>query len=99
VTWSFACPDWVERLRTGRSLVPELPLNAAEAARAVGIFDMLCLPDVPGTPPMREAAGDWFRDIVRAAFGSLEQDAAGAMVRHAGNRRCEFSAGGGDDRV
>jgi phage terminase large subunit-like protein len=70
--WSFACPDWVERLKAGRSLVPDLPVNQAEAARAVAIFDKLCLPDVPGTPALKEAAGDWARDIVRAAFGSLD---------------------------
>lgn len=71
--WSFACPDWVERLKAGRSLVPDLPLDAKEADRAVRIFNKLRLPDVPGQPPMAKAAGDWFRDIVRAAFGSLDR--------------------------
>lgn len=70
--WRFACPDWAERLAAGRSLVPPLPINAAEGARAVALFDKLCLPDVPGRPTMAQAAGDWFRDIVRHAFGSLE---------------------------
>lgn len=70
--WSFACPDWPERLAAGRSLVPDLPLDRAEAERAVAAFDKLCLPDVPGTPPLKEAAGEWARDIVRAAFGSLD---------------------------
>ena len=32
---------------------------------------MLRLPDVPGQPAMADAAGEWFRDIIRAAFGSL----------------------------
>lgn len=71
--WSFACPDWEERLRTGRSLVPDLPLDAEEAARAVAIFDRLRLPDVEGQPRLADAAGDWFRDIVRALFGSYDQ--------------------------
>jgi phage terminase large subunit-like protein len=71
-TWSFACPDWVDRLKDGRSLVPDLPLNEAEAARAVGIFNRLRLPDVPGQPTMETAAGEWFRDIVRSAFGSID---------------------------
>jgi len=55
----------------GRSLVPDLPLDQAEAERAVEIFNMLRLPDVPGQPTMAEAAGEWFRDIARAGFGSL----------------------------
>lgn len=70
--WSFACPDWVERLKAGRSLVPDLPLDPVEAARAVGIFNKLRLPDVPGQPSMAEGAGDWFRDIIRAVFGSID---------------------------
>lgn len=70
--WSFACPDWQERLRDGRSLVPELPLDRAEADRAVAIFNRLRLPDVPGKPAMETAAGDWFRDIVASVFGSID---------------------------
>jgi phage terminase large subunit-like protein len=70
--WNLACPDWKDRLRTGRSLVPDLPLHAAEGERAVKVFNKLRLADVPGTPELGEAAGDWFRDIVRALFGSLD---------------------------
>lgn len=79
LTWDFACPDWEQRLKDGRSLVPDLPLDEELAARAVAIFDNLRLPDVPGQPPLREAAGDWQRDIVRAAFGSLDRT---TRVRH-----------------
>lgn len=74
--WNFACPDWVERLKSGRSLVPDLPINVAEGDRAVSIFNRLRLPDVQGQPTMAEAAGEWFRDIVRSAFGS--RDSSGA---------------------
>ena len=45
-------------------------MNKARATRAVNFFNGLQLPDVPGQPRLAEAAGDWFRDIVRAAFGS-----------------------------
>lgn len=76
--WNFACPDWEDRLREGRSLVPDLPLDVVAADKAAGAFDKLCLPDVPGQPLMEEAAGDWFRDIVRALWGSLTPDG----VRH-----------------
>lgn len=71
--WNLACPDWVERLKSGRTLVPDLPLDMDEAARAVSIFDKLRLPDVPGQPTLAEAGGQWFRDIVSAAFGSLDK--------------------------
>jgi phage terminase large subunit-like protein len=70
--WSFAVPDWWERLRDGRSLLPALPLDQAAATRAVDLFDRIRLPDVPGQPELRDAAGEWFRDAVRALFGSMD---------------------------
>ena len=67
-----ACPDWEARILSGRSLVPELPLNADEAGKAVRVFNRLRLPDVIGTPTLADATGDWFRDIVAALFGSYD---------------------------
>lgn len=69
--WNLSCPDWEKRLRAGRSLVPKLPIDKAQGERAVKIFNKLRLADVPGTPTMGEAGGEWFRDIVRVLFGSL----------------------------
>ena len=71
--WDFAVPDWTQRLFSGRSLVPALPLDAAEADRATRIFDKLRVPDVAGMPTNAEAAGDWIRDIIAAVFGSLDE--------------------------
>lgn len=71
MSWPFGCPGWEDRLRAGKSLVPSLPLDEADATRAVAIFDKLKLPDVPGQPAMKDAAGEWQRDLVRAIFGSL----------------------------
>ncbi len=70
--WNLSCPDWQERLTAGRSLVPDLPLDTEEADRAARVFNRLKLADVPGTPTMGEAGGQWFRDIVRALFGSMD---------------------------
>lgn len=72
MAWDLKCPDWADRLKTGRSLVPNLPLDLVAGNRAVAVFDKLRLADVPGTPTLAEAGGDWFRDIVRALFGSLD---------------------------
>ncbi|QAY96696.1 terminase [Methylovirgula ligni] len=72
--WSFACPDWWERLQQGRSLLPSLPLDKIEADRAVGIYNKFCLPDVTGNPSLGEVGGDWFRDFIRAFFGSLDRN-------------------------
>lgn len=68
--WSTAVPNWAERIKLHRSLMPTLPLFAAPADRAEAIFNRLKLPDVPGQPRLAEAVGDWFREIVRALFGS-----------------------------
>lgn len=71
--WDLSCPDWVERLRAGRSPIRDgLPIDVAAGDRAVAVFNKLRLADVPGTPTMGEAGGDWFRDIVRVLFGSLD---------------------------
>ena len=72
--WNFACADWEQRLREGRSLVPDVPLFKDKADRAVRIFDKLCVPDIEGQPPFAVAAGEWFRDIVRVVFGSLDDE-------------------------
>jgi phage terminase large subunit-like protein len=77
--WDMSCPDWPQRILNGASLVPRLPLNEFEADRAVKIFDSLRLPDVTGCPLLRDAAGDWARDIVRALFGSFDPE---TKVRH-----------------
>jgi phage terminase large subunit-like protein len=79
--WNFAVPDWEQRLREGRSLIPDLPIDQMLGEKAVAIFNALRLPDVVGQPTMEEAAGDWFRDIVRTAFGSLNLATRERMVR------------------
>lgn len=70
--WDFACPDWIERLEQGRPPMPDLPLDVAEADRAVAIYNNLRLPDVIGQPRLEDAGGDWFRALVAAAFGSTD---------------------------
>ncbi len=79
--WDTSCQDWQERLLSGRTLVPDLPLFEDEAARAIRIFDRLKLPDVIGTPKMADAAGDWFRSIVAALFGAYDVEANRRMIQ------------------
>lgn len=79
--WDLSCPDWEDRIREGRSLIPDLPLNQPEADLGLAIFDELRLPDVPGLPRMKEACGQWFRDIVRVAFGSWFPDQQQRYIR------------------
>ncbi|KFG68694.1 terminase [Microvirga sp. BSC39] len=70
--WSTACLDWEERIMSGRTLVPDLPLFEDEAARAVRIFNRLKIPDVIGQPTMEEAGTEWLLPIVAAIFGAYD---------------------------
>ena len=81
MAWNLSCPGWEDRLRAGKSLVPALPLHQAGGDRAVAVFNKLRLYDVPGTPALAEAAGDWFREIVRALFGSLDPETQERAIR------------------
>jgi phage terminase large subunit-like protein len=79
--WDLSCPNWEDRIRNRLSPIPDLPLNNAEADMGLAIFDELRLPDVPGLPRMRDACGQWFRDLVRAAFGSWFPDQQQRYIR------------------
>jgi phage terminase large subunit-like protein len=81
IPWDTSCPDWETRLREGRSLVPDLPLFESEADMGLAFFDEIRLPDVPGTPRLGDAAGQWFRDLVRAVFGSWDAVNRVRMIR------------------
>lgn len=97
--WDLSCPDWADRLREGRSLIPDLPVIESEADMGLAIFDELQLSDVPGTPRLGDAAGQWFRDIVRAVFGSWDPVARLRFIRDLfvlapkGSSKTSYSAG------
>lgn len=78
----LSCPDWEDRLRAGRPPIRDgLVVNAAEGDRAVRAFNMLRLADVPDTPTMGEAGGEWFRVLVRVLFGSLDPATHERLIR------------------
>jgi len=77
--WDTSCKDWGDRILAGRSLCPSLPLFEKEVSKAERIFTQLRLPDVPGTPTLAEAGGEWFLDIVRVLFGSWDSE---QLFRH-----------------
>lgn len=95
----LSCPDWEDRIREGRSLLPDIPLFEEEAEIALAFFDELRLPDVPGQPTMRESCGDWYRDLVRVIFGSRNPDTNERMIRELfalvpkGQSKTTYSAG------
>ena len=63
-------------------MLPALPdLDRARADRAIKIFNKLRLPDVPGTPALAEAGGEWFREIVGVLHGSILPSTRERMIR------------------
>ncbi len=97
--WDLSCPDWAERLAAGRSLIPDLPLFEADADLALAIFEQLQLPDVPDLPYLGVAAGQWFKDLVRAVFGSWDPVTRERFIRDffvmapKGSSKTSYSAG------
>lgn len=69
--WDFSCTDWEDRLRQGQTPIAKLPIDEQEAQCAVDYYNKLRLPDIKGTPTLGDASAEWFRDVIRAAFGSL----------------------------
>jgi phage terminase large subunit-like protein len=64
--------DWEDRIRSGRTLIPDLPLDQERGGRAVSVFNRLRIANVTGQPTFETAAGDWQRDIIRAVHGSMQ---------------------------
>jgi phage terminase large subunit-like protein len=69
--WSTACPDWKDRLKSGRSIIPS-PLFPDQAEEAVGIFQQLKIADAPGSPTFGEACDQWVFDLVASIFGAYD---------------------------
>jgi phage terminase large subunit-like protein len=79
--WSTAVPDWADRIREGRSLVPALPLFDEVADKALRVFKRLRVPDIIGNPTYGEVCGEWVFDFVRAVFGSYDPVLKRRMIR------------------
>lgn len=78
--WSTACPDWAERLRDGRSIVPP-PIFPDQAEQALAIFKELRISDVPGKPTFGEVSEQWVFDFVAAIFGAYDAESGNQLIR------------------
>lgn len=79
--WCTAVPDWKDRIRAGRSLIPALPLDSVTADRAERIFRSLRVPDLKGQPTMGEVGEPWLFEFVRALFGSIDKETKARVIR------------------
>lgn len=76
----FACPDWWDLIQAGQTPMADVPLNQEKAAKALAFFNRLRLPDVAGNPPLSEACGEWFRDILCAFLASEDPETRQRIV-------------------
>ncbi|MAQ82240.1 MAG: terminase [Maritimibacter sp.] len=79
--WRTSVPDWEQRIRDRRSLIPDLPLYDAVAEKALRIFKRLRVPDLIGQPTYGEVCDDWVFDFVRVIFGSYNPDTRRRMLK------------------
>ena len=81
MTWPTACPDWADRIASGRSLVPFGPLFPKEAEAARSIFSGLRIVDAAGSPKIGDACRPWVFDFCDAIFGSYDAATGRRLVR------------------
>ena len=79
--WSTAVPDWEDRIREGRSLIPDLPLFEPSAEKALRIFDRLRVPDLPGTPLRKDVSPFWVREYIATIFGCYDPETRRRMIQ------------------
>ncbi|MBW9062386.1 terminase large subunit [Rhizobium herbae] len=80
-TWSTAVPDWKDRIREKRPLIPDLPLFDAVAEKALRIFKRLRVPDIIGNPTYGEVCDEWVFGFVRVIFGSYDPETKRRALR------------------
>lgn len=89
--WTTACPDWAERLKNGRSIIPA-PIFLDQAEAALAIFKQLQVVDLPKTvwdedrqeyrsPNFGECSEVWVFDFVSAIFGAYDAETGNQLIR------------------
>jgi phage terminase large subunit-like protein len=77
--WSTSCPDWADRLRAGKTIIPP-PIFPEQAEHALNIFKELKIVDAPGSPTFGESCAEWVFDLVRSIFGAYDADIGRRLI-------------------
>lgn len=77
--WSTACPDWAERIKAGRSIIPP-PLFPEEAERGLAVMRQLRLVDVPGSPTIEECCAPWVFELAASIFGAYDPETGRRLI-------------------
>lgn len=78
--WTTACPDWAERLKDGRSIIPA-PLFPEEAEANLAVMRDLRIVDAPGSPRMEDACGQWLFDLAGSVFGAYDASTGRRLIK------------------
>ncbi len=77
--WSTACPDWADRLRARKSIIPP-PIFPEQAEQALEIFKSLKIVDAPGSPTFGDSCAEWVFDLVRCIFGAYDAESGRRLI-------------------
>lgn len=77
--WTTACPDWADRLKDGRSIIPA-PLFPAEAEQGLAVMRQLKLVDVPGSPTIEECCAPWVFELAASVFGAYDSETGRRLI-------------------
>lgn len=88
--WTTACPDWADRLKAGKSIIPP-PIYKDQAEQALAIFKQLRVVDLPKVedpvtgewrpPTFGECSEQWVFDFVAAIFGAYDAETGNQLIR------------------
>ena len=78
--WSTATPDWEDRIRTGKSIIPP-PIFPDVADEAWAVMSELRIVDAAGSPTIGEACAPWVKDLACALFGSYDKDSGQRLIK------------------
>lgn len=78
-TWTTSCPDWAERLKAGKSIIPA-PIFPEEAERGLAVMRELRIVDAPGSPTIGEACAPWVLDLAASIFGSYDAETGRRLI-------------------
>lgn len=78
--WSTSCPDWAERLRAGKSIIPP-PIFPDEADAGLAVMRDLHIVDAPGSPRMEDACGQWVFDLAATIFGAYDAQTGRRLIK------------------
>lgn len=91
--WSTACPDWRERIRDGRTLMPAGPIFPEQAQVGMEVFNSLRAVGVPNPdnevdefgrpvpPTYGQVCRPWIKEIAEAIHGSYDVETGERLLR------------------